>query len=129
MTSIHQEIRLPARPSRIYDAYMDAKEHATFTAGGAVTIDPAPGGAFSTHGGVISGRTIELVPNQRIVQAWRVGNWPEGVYSIVRIELVADGDGTKLVLDHAGFPEDQGKHLDQGWHARYWEPLRKHLAS
>jgi uncharacterized protein YndB with AHSA1/START domain len=126
---IHQEITLPAPPERIYDAYMDSKQHAAFTGGGAAEISKDAGGTFSCHGGVISGRNIELVPGKRIVQAWRVGNWPEGVYSIVKMELVADAGGTKLVLDHAGFPEDQGKHLDQGWHTRYWQPLEKYLRS
>jgi hypothetical protein len=61
------------------------------------------------------------------VQAWRVKSWEPGVYSIARFELRAEGAGTRLVLDHVGFPEGQAEHLGQGWHANYWEPLRKHL--
>jgi hypothetical protein len=33
-----------------------------------------------------------------------------------------------LVLEHAGFPEGQGEHLQAGWQANYWEPLAKYLA-
>jgi uncharacterized protein YndB with AHSA1/START domain len=36
-------------------------------------LSPHAGGAFSVFDGYIVGRQIELVPNERIVQAWRVG--------------------------------------------------------
>jgi activator of HSP90 ATPase len=63
-----------------------------------------------------------------LVQAWRVGSWNAGDYSIVKFALVSDRAGTKLVFDHQGFPQGQGKHLAGGWHAHYWEPLKKFLA-
>jgi activator of HSP90 ATPase len=46
------------------------------------------GGGFALFGGYIVGRQIELVPNELIVQAWRVRNWSRGRYSIVRFELI-----------------------------------------
>ncbi|MDP3795935.1 MAG: hypothetical protein Q8R06_02135 [Polaromonas sp.] len=39
----------------------------------------------------------------------------------------AQGTGTLLVFDHAGFPDGTGEHLETGWHANYWEPLKRHL--
>ena len=70
----------------------------------AADISPEVGGAFAMFGGVIVGRNIELVPARRIVQAWRPKYWDPGVYSMVKFELVAAGVGTKIVLDHTGFP-------------------------
>jgi hypothetical protein len=32
-----------------------------------------------------------------------------------------------LTLDHTGIPEGESRHLESGWHARYWEPLTKYL--
>jgi len=127
-TSVHQEITFAASPERIYHAYMDSSEHAAFTANGEASISPDEGGAFSCHGGAILGRQIELVPNKRIVQAWRVGDWEPGLYSLVCITLIPDSDGTKVVLDHTGLPEGHAEHIASGWHARYWDPLRKYLA-
>ena len=124
---IRQEVTLRASPERIYAAYMDSKEHEAFTKHGTAAIDSTPGGAFSCHDGVISGRNIELVPGKRIVQAWRVGNWPQGVYSVVRIELEPAGNATRLVLHHDAIPEGEREHLDSGWHARYWKPLDEYL--
>ena len=47
------------------------------------------GGAVSLFGGQITGRQIKLLRNQRIVQAWRAGNWEGSANSIVRLELSA----------------------------------------
>ncbi len=126
-TNVHQEIDLAAAPHRIFEALMDSTQHAAFTDGGATSIARDPGGAFSCHGGKIEGRNVDVVKDRRIVQAWRVANWDPGVYSIVRIELHAEGKGTKLVLDHTGIPEGQAEHLAAGWNARYWEPLARWL--
>jgi uncharacterized protein YndB with AHSA1/START domain len=106
---------------------MDSHQHGEFTANGAAEISREVGGAFSTHGGYIEGRNVELVPNRRIVQAWRVKDWPEGMYSVIRFELTGDGDATRMVFDHWGTPEDAREHLAHGWHTRYWEPLQKYL--
>ena len=127
-TNVHQEVVFEAEPERIYRAYMDSSEHAAFTANGEAIISRDEGGAFSCHGGAILGRQIELVADKRIVQAWRVADWEPGIYSIVRITLVPDEGGTKLVLDHTGLPEGHSEHIASGWHARYWDPLRKYLA-
>jgi activator of HSP90 ATPase len=127
-TSLHQEIELQATPQRIFDVLLDAKSFAAVT-GMAAQIDPKVGGAFITFGGLIEGRNVELIPGQRIVQAWRPANWDPGVYSVVHFELKAHGTGTTLILDHTGFPEGDFDHLDAGWHARYWEPMKKFLAA
>ena len=127
-TTIHQEVDFKATPARIYEVLLDAKQFSAFSQD-AAEIQPQPGAAFRLFGGRIEGRNVELVPNQRIVQAWRPASWPSGVYSIVRFELVARGPGTRIVLDHAGFPEEQWEHLSEGWQFNYWGPLHKYLSA
>ncbi len=127
LTYLHQEVDIKASPQRIYDALLDSKQFTAFT-GAPAEISREAGGAFSMFGGRIVGRNIELVSNQRIVQAWRPASWDPGVYSIVKFELKEDGSQTKVVLDHTGFPEGNFRHFDSGWYLRYWEPLKKFLA-
>ena len=139
--SIHQEITFKAEPARVYAALVDAKlfQQVTLLSAAvksgmvqptrAAAIQHEVGGAFSVFGGHISGRIIELLPNQRIVQAWRPADWAPGVYSIARFELRKEGTGTRLVFDHTGFPVGQADHLAAGWKGNYWEPLEKFLAS
>lgn len=125
---IHQEVVIKASPERVYKALTDSQQFGELTGAGPAEISSEAGGSFSCFGGVIQGRNLELVPNQRIVQAWRVGNWDPGVYSVVKFELQPQGSDTLLVFDHTGFPEAEREHLESGWHARYWEPLQKYLA-
>jgi activator of HSP90 ATPase len=137
--AIHQEVIFKAARKRVYEALTDTKQFDKVTqlsaamktgmAPGAkpTEINREAGGAFSTFGGYITGRQIELVPNERIVQAWRVGSWNPGTYSIARFELNEQGSDTKLTFDHTGFPEGAAQHLAAGWHANYWEPLEKFL--
>ena len=131
-TAIHQEVEFNTSPQRVYQALLDAKQFSTFS-GAPAEIEPQAGGAFSCFGGIVTGRNVELVPNKRIVQAWRIKIWPEGVYSIVAFELEPKGSGTLLTMAHDGFPEDMRAHLngempEGGWHRQYWEPLKKYLA-
>jgi len=136
---IHQETVFQASPQRIYDALLDAKQFQQVELlsgamkGTDLNAKPArisrdEGGTFSIFGDYIVGRQLELVPNQRIVQAWRETSWDAGIYSIVRFELKSEGSGTRLIFDHTGFPVGNGEHLAIGWKAHYWEPLEKFLS-
>ena len=138
--AIHQEPVLAASPKRVYEALMDAAQFqkvqllsgamkASDLIAKPAEISRDAGGAINLFGGYIFGRQIELVPNKRIVQAWRVGNWPAGVYSIAKFELAAEGTGTKIVFDHAGFPKGTAEHLAIGWKAHYWDGLAHYFAS
>jgi activator of HSP90 ATPase len=127
LTYLHQEIDAKATAQRIYEALLDSKQFAAFT-GMPAEIESKVGGALSMFGGLIMGRKVELIPNHRIVQAWRPASWEPGVYSIVKFELKGQASKTTVVLDHTGFPEGDFRHLDSGWYVRYWEPLKKFLA-
>jgi activator of HSP90 ATPase len=137
--AIHQEPLIKASAKRIYEALTDAKQFDKIIQLSGVMqsmhlgdkpaeISHEVGGPFALFGGYITGRHVELVANKRIVQAWRTGAWPQGVYSIARFELVEDGAATKIVFDHAGFPKGEAEHLASGWNEHYWEPLEKLLA-
>ena len=137
--SIHQEVTFTASPKRVYEALTDAKQFqrvvelsnamkTRMPGAPPAQISTEVGGTFSMFGGIIVGRHIELLPNQRIVQAWRPMYWNAGVYSIVKFELTESGSNTKLTLDHRGFPDGDAQHLLTGWNENYWEPLEKFLA-
>ena len=70
--TIEQTITIKSSPEKVYNAIMTASEFAEVT-GAPADIAADEGGAFACFGGQVVGRHIELVPKQRIVQAWRVG--------------------------------------------------------
>jgi activator of HSP90 ATPase len=137
--AIHQEAVFKASLKRVYEALTDTKQfdkviqlsgvRQSMPPGGKPTeISREVGGAFTLFGGYITGRHIELLPDKRIVQAWPVGSWDPGVYSIAKFELAEHGSGTRIVFDHTGFPKGDAEHLAAGWKEHYWEPLEKFLA-
>ena len=135
--AIHQEPSFSASAHALYQALTDEKQFERFmalseavqskaVAPQPVRIEARAGGAFSLFGGYISGRFLELVPDQLIVQAWRVGSWGRGIYSVARFELLpADNSHSKIRFDHTGFPQGQAAHLAAGWQVNYWEPMGK----
>jgi uncharacterized protein YndB with AHSA1/START domain len=138
--AIRQEVTLDASPQRVYQALTGTKEFDSITrlsdgtallnAAGAkpTAISTEVGGSFTLFGGYITGRHLEVLPNERLVQAWREGSWKAGAFSIVVFSLTADGGKTKLNFEHRGFPNGNGISLARGWHSHYWEPLAKYLA-
>jgi activator of HSP90 ATPase len=139
--SIHQERQFNAGRKRIYDALTVTQQFDKIIEITGVMASPQMakmqkptqigqhvGGAFALFGGYITGRQIELVPGELIVQAWRVGNWGRGVYSIARFELIAQGAGTRIVFDHTAFPVGKADELASGWQEHYWDPLAKFLS-
>jgi len=139
--AIHQEIIFKASRKRVYEALTQAQEFdkvvrlsAAMQGGmppGArpTEISTEVGGTFAIFAGHIVGRHLEFVPNERIVQAWRVVDWKAGDFSIAKFELVEQGVGSKLVLEHQGFPKGLAEHLAEGWRINYWEPLAKMLSN
>jgi activator of HSP90 ATPase len=126
--AIRQTVTIKADAQRVYDALTDGAQFSKLTGGAPATIEAHDGGAFSCFGGMIIGRNIELRSGARIVQAWRAGTWPEGRYSIVKLDLTSSDAETTVTLEHMGFPEDARAHLEGGWHKMYWDPLKAHLA-
>jgi activator of HSP90 ATPase len=123
--AIHHEVDFDASPGAIYEVLTDASKFSQMTGDAPAEIDAQNGGVFSLFGGMVSGVNVECLPGERLVQAWRAGNWDPGVYSMVRFELTANGDGTKLTFDHTGFPDGEADHLSDGWTSNYWDGLRK----
>lgn len=139
--AIRQEVVFKAKRQRVYEALTDSKQFdavtrlsdalALVTAVGAkpTTISLEVGGSMTLFGGYVTGRNLEMLPGERLVQAWRAGSWKPGEFSVVRFVLSDDGENTKLVFDHGGFPAGQGDSLAAGWHSHYWTPMAKYLAA
>lgn len=119
----HQEVVFGVAPEVVFAVLTDGAQFAEAT-GAPASIDSSDGGEFALFGGAITGRMIEAVAGQRVVQAWRPGNWDPGVYSLVHFELTADGDGTRVALDHTGSPEEHAG-LAAGRDANYWQGMHK----
>jgi activator of HSP90 ATPase len=129
---IHQEAIINADPQAVYDVLTDGQKFATAT-GMPAQLSDREGETFTLFDGRIEGRQIELVPGQRIVQAWRFGAahpscWDAGVYSVVRFTLSGQKGGTHFVIDHTGVPPQWHEHISGGYPTFYQQPLERYFA-
>jgi uncharacterized protein YndB with AHSA1/START domain len=115
--------KIPATPEEIYDAWLDSIGHSEMT-GSDATMSDQVGAAVSAWEGYISGRNLELVPAERIVQTWRTTNFSDDQEdSIITIVLEEADGGTLLTLEHSNVPDEQTNYENGGWQSNYFEPM------
>ncbi len=118
---------LHATPEQIFRAWLSTDGHTAMT-GSPAKVDSRVNGKFTAWDGYISGKTLELKPYTRIVQAWRTTEFPEDAPdSRVEILLEAVGNETKLTLIHTNIPEGQVDDYKKGWEDFYFEPMKKYF--
>ncbi len=84
----------------------------------------------SAWDGYITGRNLELVPGERIVQSWRTTEFEdEHEDSIITLILEELDDGTLLTLAHANVPDEQTSYELGGWEKHYFEPMKEYFAN
>ena len=119
---------LPASAAEIYQAWLDSQAHSEMTGGEARQSDQV-GAAVSAWDDYISGRNLELVPAERIVQSWRTTQFTdEHEDSVIVVTLEQVEDGTLLTLVHRNVPEGQTGYERVGWQEHYFEPMKKYFA-
>src|SRR6201995_1171923 len=129
---IHQESIIAAAPRAVYEVLTDGQKFAAAT-GMPAELSDRVGEAFSLFGGRVEGRQIELVPGERVVQAWRFGSahsdaWEPGVYSIVGFTFSPAGDATRFGTDHEGIPPKCHGHIQSGYPSFYQGPLARYFS-
>jgi uncharacterized protein YndB with AHSA1/START domain len=135
--SIQQQAMIDASPAQVYAVLADADALSALS-GMNGSAGRSVGEEFSAFDGHVVGRQIELVPAERIVQAWRFPVWEPGIYSIVRFTLEPETGGTRLVIEQDGEPDGVDgvgchptwhDHLDANWPTFYFTPLTRHFAA
>ncbi len=125
--SIRVSATFPVTAKRLYEAWLDSKEHTDFT-GGKADIVPAAGGVFTAWDGYIQGKTLELDPCRRILQAWRTSGFPPGsADSQLEVLFKEVEGGTEMTLVHTEIPEGQGQQYEEGWREFYFEPMTRYF--
>lgn len=129
MDKLKLKVTLPASPKKIYDAWLDGKEHSSFT-GGKATASNKVKGKFSAWDGYITGVNIDLKAGKKIVQAWRTTEFPEtALDSILEVSLApAAGGKTILTLTQSNIPKGQGVKYKGGWKNHYFEPMKEYFS-
>lgn len=125
--TIRQKEFIPADPSDIYNAFLDAHKQTEIT-GAAATCERRVGGKFSAWDGYISGTNLRLENGRRIIQRWKTSEWPKG-YKSSTLELAfrPKGRGTVVELVQTNVPAAQVDNYKRGWVDYYWTPLKRYF--
>jgi uncharacterized protein YndB with AHSA1/START domain len=120
---------IPASPQEIYEAWLDSAVHSQMT-GGEASMSDETDAEVSAWDGYITGRNLELVPGERIVQTWRTTQFTdEHEDSQITVTLEAVEEGTLLTLEHTNVPDEQKSYELSGWETHYFDPMKKYFAN
>jgi len=96
--------------------------------GSAAKVTGKVGGKFTAWDGYIFGRTLELEPDRRIVQAWRTSEFPDNApNSRLEVLLVETKTGTRVTLIHTEIPKGQADSYKQGWEDFYFKQMKEYF--
>lgn len=112
----------PLSPARLYRAWTHEWD-LWFARPGTVVMDPQPGqpwffevefnGSRHPH----YGRFLRFIPNRLVETTWVTGKGgTEGAETLLTVEFLPEGDGTRVKLTHRGFPNAEA--ADQ--HEKAW---------
>jgi uncharacterized protein YndB with AHSA1/START domain len=117
---IEREVRIAAPPNVVWAFWTDPGRIVRWM-GKTATLDPRAGGSIRIDygsGNVMLGEVVELDPPRRLVFTWGWEDPAEVVRpggSRVEVDLVADGEGTRLRLRHSGLPDGEVAGHAEGW--------------
>lgn len=122
----NEEFRTTAE--ELYQTFTDPSRLAAFTRSPPKVFEGAQkGGKFELFGGNVSGEYLELESPKKIVQSWRLGQWPAGHYSTLRIEFDQnDVDHvTVMRVTWDGVPAGQEEVTKRNWLEYYIKSIKQ----
>ncbi|CAO3638016.1 unnamed protein product [Cunninghamella echinulata] len=123
-TSINDVIEFQTSAHELYETLLDTQRVCAWTRGPA-KISKEVGSPFELFGGNVSGKILELVPDKKIVQSWRLAGWPTGHYSTVTIELDQGSDSVRLNIKQEGIPLGEEELTRNNWNGYYFRAIKQ----
>ena len=120
---VEREVLIEAAPETVFAFFTDPEKMVRWL-GVAATLDPRPGGVFQVSpaaDSAVEGTYLEVAPYSRVVFTWGYPHLPgfeetplpPGA-STVKVDLLPEGDATRVRLTHAG-PDALAQFHRQGW--------------
>ncbi|KAJ9165634.1 Hsp90-like protein [Coniochaeta hoffmannii] len=122
----NEEFRTTA--AELYQTFTDPQRLAAFTRAPPKVFEGAKkGGKFELFGGNVSGEYLELEEPKRIVQSWRLDQWPAGHYSKLAIEFDQNDveHVTVMRVEWTGVPVGQEEVTKRNWLEYYVRSIKR----
>lgn len=121
----NEEFRTTA--AELYQTFTDPQRLAAFTRAPPKVFEGAKkGGKFELFGGNVSGEYLELEEPKKIVQTWRLDQWPAGHYSRLQIEFDQNDveHVTVMRVTWSGVPVGQEEVTKRNWLEYYVRSIK-----
>lgn len=122
----NEEFRTTAE--EMYQTFVDPQRLAAFTRSPPKVFEGAKkGGKFELFGGNVSGEYLELEEPKKIVQSWRLNQWPAGHYSKLQIEFDQNNVDhvTTMRVTWDGVPVGQEEVTKRNWLEYYVKSIKQ----
>jgi len=121
-----EEFRTTAE--EMFHTFTDPGRLAAFTRSSPKVFDGAkPGGRFELFGGNVSGEFLELESPVKIIQLWRLNQWPAGHHS--KLQIVFDQNDvdhvTVMRVTWTGVPIGQEEVTKRNWGEYYVRSIKQ----
>ncbi|KAI8064217.1 activator of Hsp90 ATPase [Gongronella butleri] len=123
-TTLDEVVDFQTSAHELYETLLDPQRVMAWTRGPA-KISRDIDSPYEMFNGNVSGKILELVPDKKIVQSWRLGNWPAGHYSTVTFEFDQGSDGTQLRVKQTGVPLGEEDTTRNNWNGYYWRAIKQ----
>lgn len=126
-TTVTDQEEFRTTAEQLYLTFTDPQRIAAFTRAPPKKFDGAKqGGKFELFGGNVSGEYLELKEPTKIVQSWRLDQWPAGHFSKLELDFDQnDADGvTVMRVSWTGVPVGQEEVTKKNWSEYYVRSIK-----
>lgn len=117
---VRREVQIAAPPATVFAFLTDAEKLLRWI-GTEATVEPQSGGLYLVNvagKNVARGRFTEVIPVHRLAYSfgWEGREKVPPGSSLIEIDLIEDGEGTRLRLTHSGLPDaEECVSHEKGW--------------
>lgn len=123
-SSISESYEFQAPASELYATFVDRTRIAAWSRA-PPDVDPVVGGRFALFHGNVSGAFLELDAGRRIVQSWRLKDWPEGHHAKLAMLFDQGLDGTNLRMTMEDVPIGAEDAVKSNFSEYYIKPIKQ----
>lgn len=127
VTSVTDSTEFRTTAAELYQTFTDAQRITAFTRSAPLKFEGAKvGGKFELFGGNVSGEYSALEEPTKIVQKWRLAQWPQGHFSTLNIRFEQNNVDSVTVMrvDWQGVPVGQEEVTKRNWGEYYVRSIK-----